>query len=61
MTEETLIELLERRFVTADGTILWNDQVKGLIKSYGEKRFNEGYTAFKGQFQDAVNAKTRTL
>jgi hypothetical protein len=31
MKEETLVELLERRFVTADGTIIWNEQVKGLI------------------------------
>ena len=29
--KETLVELLERRFVTADGTIIWNEQVKGLI------------------------------
>ena len=31
MKEETLVELLERRFVTADGVIVWNEQVKGLI------------------------------
>ena len=31
MKEETLVELLERRFVTADGVIIWNEQVKGLI------------------------------
>lgn len=29
--EETLVELLERRFVTADGVIIWNEQVKALI------------------------------
>ena len=29
--KETLVELLKRRFVTADGTIIWNEQVKGLI------------------------------
>ena len=31
MKEEILVELLERRFVTADGVIVWNEQVKGLI------------------------------
>lgn len=31
MKEETLVELLERRFVTADGVIIWDEQVKGLI------------------------------
>jgi hypothetical protein len=31
--EESLVELLERRFVTADGVITWNEQVKGLIDS----------------------------
>ena len=35
--EENLIELLERRFVTADGTIIWNDQVKGLIQSFAKQ------------------------
>lgn len=33
MEEETFIQLLERRFVTADGVIVWNEQTKGLIES----------------------------
>ena len=28
---ESPIELIERRFVTADGVIEWNDQFKGLL------------------------------
>ena len=32
--EETLVELLERRFVDADGYIKWDDQVKGLIATH---------------------------
>ena len=31
--EETLIELLERRFVTADRVIRWDEQVKSLIQN----------------------------
>ena len=32
--EETLVELLERRFVDADGYIKWDDQVNGLIATH---------------------------
>lgn len=33
MKEETFVQLLERRFVTADKVIVWNEQTKGLIES----------------------------
>lgn len=33
MKKETLVELLERRFVTADGVIIWNEQAKRFIES----------------------------